>query len=209
MRQNRCSSEEFMQMLENRISDLEQDNNVTSSQNIEATEEIDDATREALWDIADRYVTSDPISGDWTTETQHEMQAIQEELGVDEATAKRYMIEVLGFTPEEFEAASTRKDMIIQDVLHVLEKNGYDVNTEAAQNLASATADYICSWPDGEYDAVTWFEDTKMNYPEDLAAIESACNTTGMPQTKLKAAESTVPQILTDLSPSDSVSYEG
>ena len=104
MRQNRCSSEEFMQMLENRISDLEQDSNyVGSSQTIEAGEDIDDATREALWEIADRYVTSDPISGDWATETQHEMQTIQDELGVDEDTAKRYMIEVLGFEPEEFE----------------------------------------------------------------------------------------------------------
>lgn len=187
MRPNRCSSEEFMQLLEDRISNLEQDNNyVTSSQTIKSAEVIDDATKEALWDIADRYVTSHPVSGDWSTETQHELQAIQDELGVDEATAQRYMIEVLGFSPEEFEAGSTREDKVTQDVLDVLAKHGYDISTEAAQNIASAAAEYICMYYDEgeEYDAETWFNDTKMNYPEELEyleEIESACNTTGMP----------------------------
>lgn len=191
MRPNRCSSEEFMQILEDRISNLEQDNNyVTSSQIINAAEVIDDAIREALWDIADRYVTSYPVSGDWETETPHLMQAIQDEIGVDADTAQRYMIEVLGYTPEdfkeeEFEAFNRprrRRSEVEQEVLDVLARNGYDVSTEAARNLASAAAEYICLWAEeDDYNAARWFEDTKRNYPEDLEAIESACNTTGMP----------------------------
>lgn len=181
MRPNRCSSEEFMQILEDRISNLEQDNYVASSQTINAEVELDDETMNALWDIADRYTTSSPVSGDWSTETQHELQAIQDELGVDEATAKQYMIDILGFEPEEFAAEAVCQDKIAKDVLDVLAKHGYDISTEAAMNLATAAAEYICQWPEGEYDAETWFEDTKQNYPEDLEAIESACNTTGMP----------------------------
>lgn len=187
MRPNRCSSEEFMQILEDRISNLEQDNYVASSQVIQADEEIDEETLDALWDIANRYTTSYPVSGDWESETQHELHAIMDELGVDEATAQRYMIQVLGFSPEEFESAN-KQAAIEKDVLDVLAKHGYNVNTEAARNYVSnGVVPYLCQWPEGEYDAETWFQDTKMNYPEELEElkefeeIESACNTTGMP----------------------------
>ena len=186
MRPNKCSSEEFMQLLEDRISDLEQGSSyVASSQVINADEEIDEETMNALWDIADRYTTSHPVSGDWETETQHELQAIMDELGVDEATAQRYMIEVLGFSPEEFESAN-KQAAVEKEVLDVLAKNGYDVSSEAVKNYVSnGVVPYLCQWPEGEYNAETWFRDTKMNYPEELEAleeaIEGACNTTGMP----------------------------
>ena len=186
MRPNRCSSEEFMQILENRISNLEQDNNyvMTSSEIIKASEGIDEATLETLWNIADRYVTSYPVSGDWSSETQHELKSIQDELGVDESTAQRYMIEVLGFSPEEFESAN-KQAKVEKEVLDVLAKHGYDVSTEAVKNYVSdGVVPYICQWPEGEYDAETWFEDTEMNYPEELEElkeVEGACNTTGMP----------------------------
>ena len=50
-----------------------------------------------LYEIADRYCTSSPVSGDWNTEIEHELKAIMEELGVSESEAKRLMIDVLGF----------------------------------------------------------------------------------------------------------------
>jgi hypothetical protein len=50
-----------------------------------------------LYEIADRYSSSTPVSGNWDTETQHEMKAIMEELGVSEEEAKKLMINVLGF----------------------------------------------------------------------------------------------------------------
>lgn len=50
-----------------------------------------------LYEIANRYCTSSPVSGDWDTETEHEMKAIMEELGVSESEAKRLMIDILGF----------------------------------------------------------------------------------------------------------------
>jgi len=175
-----------MQILEDRISNLEQDDYVASSQAIQADEEIDEETLDAIWDIANRYVTSYPVSGDWETETPHAMHAIMDELGVDEATAQRYMIEGLGYSPEEFESMN-KQAKVEKEVLDVLAKHGYDISTEAARYLANAATMYILEWPEGEYDAETWFNDTKTNYPEELEylkypeEIESACNTTGMP----------------------------
>lgn len=60
-----------------------------------------------LWDIADRYNTSEPVSGDWDDETIHEMNAIAEALNISAGSAKALMIHELGFNEEDFVMAST------------------------------------------------------------------------------------------------------
>jgi len=64
--------------------------------------ELTDEDMERVWEIADRYNTSRPISGDWSTETQHEQKAISDELGLSMYEAKRIMIDELGFTEDMF-----------------------------------------------------------------------------------------------------------
>lgn len=61
-----------------------------------------------LWDIADRYNTSQPVSGDWDDETIHEMNAIAEALNISAGSAKALMIHELGFNEEDFIMASTK-----------------------------------------------------------------------------------------------------
>lgn len=62
-----------------------------------------------LWDIADRYNRSEPVSGDWDDETLHEMNAIAEALNISTGSAKALMIHELGFGEEDFVLASTRQ----------------------------------------------------------------------------------------------------
>lgn len=57
--------------------------------------------QDKLDEIADRYVSSYPISGSWDTETAHEQKAISKELGVSMEEAKRIMIDDLGFDENE------------------------------------------------------------------------------------------------------------
>lgn len=60
-------------------------------------EEID-----RLYEIAEMYNTSDPVSGDWDTETEHEMNTIAKEFEISLDDAKELMIEYLGFEDDMF-----------------------------------------------------------------------------------------------------------
>lgn len=87
---------------------------VTSSKDIKAWYVGDPATPpyysaepreidyDKLWEIAERYNTSKPVSGDWSTETAHEQQAIADELNISPAKAKKLMIDELGFDESMF-----------------------------------------------------------------------------------------------------------
>lgn len=57
---------------------------------------------EKLWDIAERYNTSIPVSGNWNDETSHEQKAIAKEFGISLGQAKKVMIDKLGY-PEKLE----------------------------------------------------------------------------------------------------------
>lgn len=59
-----------------------------------------------LWDIADKYNRSEPVSGDWDAETIHEMNAISDALNVSSGSAKALMIHELGFSEDDFVIAS-------------------------------------------------------------------------------------------------------
>lgn len=59
------------------------------------------------------------------------------------------------------------RDILIHDILSKLEQEGYDVRGRDARTYADGAAELIMIAPDG-YTVDKWFEDTKMNYPEDL-----------------------------------------
>ena len=60
--------------------------------------------RKKLMEIVDKYnATSYPISGSWDTETEHEMNAIADALGITLASAKALMINELGFEEDMFD----------------------------------------------------------------------------------------------------------
>lgn len=80
------------------ISDLEGKlNEVNSSTTVEGAQDLDDK----IWEIADRYSASSPLSGDWSNESAHELAEIMKETGLSEGHAKAKMIELLGFDPHE------------------------------------------------------------------------------------------------------------
>lgn len=55
-----------------------------------------------LWEISDRYIGDEPISGDWTKEIEHEQRAISRELGVSMDMAKELMIDHLQIPESAF-----------------------------------------------------------------------------------------------------------
>lgn len=61
------------------------------------------------------------------------------------------------------------RDILIYDILSKLEQEGYDVRSHKRDAIAYAdgAAELIMIAPDG-YTVDKWFEDTKMNHPEDL-----------------------------------------
>lgn len=63
----------------------------------------DNIDLDALMDIADRYVTSSPISGSWDTELDHELHAIMDRFNISEDEAKEVMIDKLGFDASDFD----------------------------------------------------------------------------------------------------------
>jgi len=59
--------------------------------------ELDDAEKQELFEVIDKYNTSDPVSGKWSLETMDEMQAIANHFGITLDEAKDIMINYLGF----------------------------------------------------------------------------------------------------------------
>ncbi len=55
-----------------------------------------------IYEIADRYNSSTPVSGDWNTELDHEIATIQKEFGLSKSEAKDAMKKYLGFTDDDF-----------------------------------------------------------------------------------------------------------
>ena len=65
------------------------------------TVNLTEAEEEALYDLADTYCTSFPISGSWETETEHEIKAIIKLFNIDKEIAKLIMVQYLGFDYNE------------------------------------------------------------------------------------------------------------
>lgn len=65
-------------------------------------------------EIADRYCTSRPVSGDWDTEVEHQAYAIADALDISIDEAKTIMKDYLGFTDEQFKDGSVSSATEIQ-----------------------------------------------------------------------------------------------
>lgn len=65
--------------------------------------ELDEVQLKKLYDIAEIYNTSNPISGSWEHEVEHEQAAISRGLGVSLEEAKEIMKQYLGFDNSNFE----------------------------------------------------------------------------------------------------------
>ena len=68
--------------------------------------DIDD---DELFEIAENYSTSKPVSGDWGSETAHEQKAIADHFHISMDEAKQLMISKLGFTEDEFKNANSSR----------------------------------------------------------------------------------------------------
>lgn len=78
------------------------DESIMNSISIAAgTDSIDEATLEKIYEISERYATSNPVSGDWDTETLHEFNAIKHECGLSDEAAMGVMIDYLGYDPDD------------------------------------------------------------------------------------------------------------
>lgn len=88
--------EDMLGAFETRLDELGASTDIRGSEAVMCGD-IDDQ----IWDIAQRYTTSSPVSGDWDTEPAHLLKAIIEETGLSEGEAKSKMIEVLGWEPRE------------------------------------------------------------------------------------------------------------
>ena len=58
--------------------------------------------KEDLWEIANSYIGSEPKSGSWETEAEHEQRAIADHFRISMDQAKQLMIEELGFEEDLF-----------------------------------------------------------------------------------------------------------
>lgn len=78
------------------------DESIMNSISIAAgTDSVDEATLEKIYEISERYATSNPVSGDWDTETLHEFNAIKDECGLSDEAAMDVMIDYLGYDPDD------------------------------------------------------------------------------------------------------------
>lgn len=76
---------------------------IKASTSVKASIELTDEQKAKVDEIADKYVTSKPVSGDWDTETTAEQKEISKTLGVSSDEAKKIMIDYLGFEEDMFE----------------------------------------------------------------------------------------------------------
>ena len=98
-----ATSADMIDAFYNRIDELEQ---TEASTDVQCSSDLSEEERNKLHEIAERYVTSKPVSGDWDTELVHEQEAIANELDVTMEDAKLIMIEELGFDPAEWDVSS-------------------------------------------------------------------------------------------------------
>lgn len=75
---------------------------VKSSTAIKASIELTEEQQEELQTIAEKYTTSNPVSGDWDTETASEQKDISDAFGISMDDAKQVMIDYLGFEEDMF-----------------------------------------------------------------------------------------------------------
>ncbi|MDD4643720.1 MAG: hypothetical protein PHW90_01680 [Bacilli bacterium] len=103
-----------------------------------------------IYEIADRYVTSSPVSGKWETEAIHERDAIAKELRLTKEEANEVMVEYLGFDIEDLESEEltekkVEKKITTEEVINTAKKYGLTFTEEALKDLEGnvATLNYL------------------------------------------------------------------
>lgn len=79
----------------------------TSSKNYDPDEGYNKGNDDKLWEVAERYNTSKPVSGSWDTEVEHEQKALSKELNISMDEAKQVMKDYLGFEDKDFKSSSS------------------------------------------------------------------------------------------------------
>lgn len=144
-----------------------------------------------LEEIANRYNTSKPVSGDWYKETEHELRAIASELGLSMKQAKQVMIDELGFEEDQFAdiPINASEDTLTGRIFDFLDEcGGYtdynqkieDVSEEFGMSPDEAEG-YVCSWIQNE-DAM--WHDTADQYED--RDIEESCKVEASYRTRHK-----------------------
>lgn len=87
--------------------DIDDDLEDVMGEKISCSFDVNSIDVDKLYDIADTYTTSSPVSGEWGEETKHEQQAIADAFNISLDDAKEVMIKILGFPEEDFVTAST------------------------------------------------------------------------------------------------------
>ena len=77
-------------------------NNLAKIKEQNSAKNLTSEQKDKIMDIANRYNTSQPVSGSWETEPEHERQAIAKELGISSNKAKAVMKDRLGFDDSDF-----------------------------------------------------------------------------------------------------------
>ena len=136
-----------------------------NSCNIIASADLSIEDQEKLYEIADRYVTSNPVSGDWDTETSHEQQAIADELGISLDDAKQAMIEYLGFAPVDFAVTAAKMSKVDAEkpTYDVVEADS-DISNNVHENYIKGLEDKLEAWAKDNVDSVTFEEDDSALY---------------------------------------------
>lgn len=148
MKFSKGSPEQFMNQVKNRIEELGGSMEVESSEAITASE-ID---MDKLYSIADRYTTTDPVSGDWSTEAIHEQKAIADEFGISMDEAKDIMITELGFSPDDFGSVEA----------------GCHTDVESACNTANIAAPATIDIDEDEKDTILAYDEEYDDYADPM-----------------------------------------
>lgn len=168
------------------LSDLGYDNAVEASSDISNegqayVDSLDQASQDKIWDIAEGYNTSVPVSGDWSTETEHELNTIKNELGISEKQAAWIMIYLLGFDPDEFESiinASTQTDIKanLSEEDYARGEEMMNSMLEDAANNISGEGDIIDIYENDNMQVVITFNNHAVDLDERIAKCEAALN---------------------------------
>lgn len=97
-------------MSEDEVADMADINDwaIADDEDIEEDDSLSEETLDKIWEIAERYNTSSPVSGNWDTEILHERDAIVKEVGLTKKEANEVMVEYLGFDTLDIEIAERK-----------------------------------------------------------------------------------------------------
>lgn len=115
------------------------------------SELVSDINDDELFEIAENYNTSNPVSGNWDSETTHEQKAIADHFNISMDEAKQLMINKLGFSNEDFDYVSSSSNLEDEDdnseytmlrTKQVPDSDGFMTDYTLYEN--NITGEYVC-----------------------------------------------------------------